>query len=238
VDLPPETLSITFVGTPEEWATLKRRHGAALRRRLRDFFQVRPNVVFEWLSFLKAVHPAYADVVIRDGAEVRAALDALEDTTLSQVYIVAEPSAIEVQAGLGGDVAHARDTGMMDPAQWAAARRGVVHPDSMEDEGASRGGSPGAGAEAHGGNPDSMEDATETAGAGGAGAGAGVDDLTITWDTSLVCEDPAAVADDADARLISALQGLLCPRGADDDASAPPIVGVSLSQGHSPGSFR
>ena len=51
--------------------------------------------------------------------------------------------------------------------------------------------------------------------------------LLFTWDTSLVCPDPVAVTDDADARLLAALHGVICPNAADNTDRGPPIIGVT-----------
>jgi hypothetical protein len=221
LELPPDSLSVTFVGTAPDWDALKRRHGVALRNKLREFFDVRPEVVLQWLRFFKATHPAYADIVVHDSEAVRERLLKLPDHLMSQVHIVSEPSALDVQAALGGDVAHARDPGMMDPDQWQPPSGDGGGGDM---EGTAPGGAGHGAPGAHGG-PDAMEVDSE----GAPGAPAQSRGLVFTWDTSLVCPDPVAVTDADDVRLIAALHGMLCPTkaAATDADRGPPIIGVT-----------
>lgn len=190
-ELPPETISVTFVGTPEQWAALKKKHGAALASQLRNFFQVRPEVVYAWLAFLKEVHPSYADVVIDDNPDVRATLAGLERTCMSQVHIVADQTAIDIQAGLGGDVAHARDPGMVDPDGADADTDSGVDSDGGADGGAGTtivtGGDGSAGSAACSGSAAGAPVATAVGGAATTGPHAGADDAAA---------DDAAADDD------------------------------------------
>ena len=98
---------VKYIGTRAEWQRGGKQRAKA---RLLGVFQIRPNVVFQWLRMLKAVNPLWADIVITDETEaVYHKMTNVLETLLADADILDS----EIVAGIderacGGDTANVR----------------------------------------------------------------------------------------------------------------------------------
>ena len=115
-DIIPEVLSVSFVGTRQQYARIGGQPGSASRERLMTalapVLQVRPVVVYQWLRFLKAHNPFYQTVVIQ-GEDDPQFVERMQQSSARLVdhswdNIIDDTAILNVQAAVGADAANVR----------------------------------------------------------------------------------------------------------------------------------
>ena len=102
-DPPSALLGVMFVGTEEEWRAVAGKEGDTKRKEFmhthRSLFQVRPDVVFQWLTTLKALgNHLYSDIDIAEQTpEVCMQLEEIPHCIVEQTHIACSAETIAVE---------------------------------------------------------------------------------------------------------------------------------------------